>query len=197
MTTGKLESGKEQRAGLREAIESRLAHLKANQEKWRDINERLSRGESVTIETSNATANFHGDEVSFLEKVLDALASPSPVNEQAGTTTRTAVTGNGPFDLPAEIAAPTPLFQNVADAALADACAEMDLGFRWKRLLAAVRDSGRNEALEEAAQAVDEWNNSVVNGQEVTDKRHIRAALGVAASNIRALAASRFKENKE
>jgi hypothetical protein len=81
-------SGKEQRAGLREAIESRLAHLKANQEKWRDINERLSRGESVTIETSNATANFHGDEVSFLEKVLDALASPSPANEQAGQANR-------------------------------------------------------------------------------------------------------------
>jgi hypothetical protein len=57
---------------LREAMETRLVHLKANQEHWRVQNERLRRGETVTITTSNE--NYQGDEISFLEKVLVGLA---------------------------------------------------------------------------------------------------------------------------
>ena len=53
-----------------------------------------------------------------------------------------------------------------------------------------VTERARRETLEEAARVVDEWNDSIKNGNEISHPKHMRAALGVAASNIRPLAAS-------
>jgi hypothetical protein len=62
---------------------------------------------------------------------------------------------------------------------------------------AAGESTERAKALEEAAQALDEWNASIKNGDRITDARHIRAALDVGASIIRALAASQERSAME
>jgi hypothetical protein len=53
-----------------------------------------------------------------------------------------------------------------------------------------VTERARRETLEEAARVVHEWNDSIKNGNEISHPKHMRAAHGVAASNIRPLAAS-------